>query len=280
MAYLFRKARLLPLQTPLKQLLKGRCYAVEEAVLPGFQDGSTRTNYWAVIFTVTGTSNYCINSKNLQLTPFSLLIMRSNISFSERVKGPAPCHNRYLMLDGTPTGVLSKLIPEGHHFALWPSCPAQVAKLLGECVSTAHQQQNIPCWHLASMLCRLLDAMQQLDPLAPRTSPLPTKVRELLASCPQEHWSVPQVAIKMGMSVSAFAHQFRSEAGMSPAAFIRRERTTVAKAYLEAGMSVAHTSAELGFANPYHFSRVFKKEQGVAPSSLAPINRRLHRSFA
>jgi len=67
------------------------------------------------------------------------------------------------------------------------------------------------------------------------------------------------------MSVNSFAHRFREEAGESPAAFVRREKALTARRLLESGLSVTATAGQLGFANPYHFSRVFKQIHGVAP---------------
>ena len=67
------------------------------------------------------------------------------------------------------------------------------------------------------------------------------------------------------MSISSFAHRFREETGESPAAFVRREKAIIAGRLLESGLSVTETAAHLGFANPYHFSRVFKQIHGVAP---------------
>lgn len=279
MAYAHRHARLIPLDAvPLKQLLRGRCYAVDESVLPGFRDGSKRTDYWAVIFTVAGASDYRINGEDVRIVPGSLLVLPSGISFSESVPGPDPCHNRYLMLDGTPTKTLYQLIPRGRPFVFWPRCPKEVTTALWECISTVHARPEIPAWRFAATLCRLLDVLARHDPLAPPAPELAADIRDLIENDPGGRWTVDALAQNVGMSVSAFAHRFRKEIGISPAAFVRRERCILARGFLEAGLSVASTAERLGFSNPYHFSRVFKSGHGVPPSSLMPTHRRLHRA--
>ncbi|MEI6071531.1 MAG: AraC family transcriptional regulator [Verrucomicrobiae bacterium] len=279
MAYAHRHARLISLDAaPLKQLLRGRCYAVDEAVLPGFRDGSKRTDYWAVLFTVSGMSDYKINRESVRIIPGSLLLLPSGISFSESVPGPDPCHNRYLMLDGTPAKTLSRLIPRGRPFAFWPRCPKDVTTALWECISTAHARPEISPWRFGAALCRLLDAIARHDSQVPPTSELAADIRGLIEEDPGGKWTVGTLAQHVGMSVSAFAHRFRKEIGVSPAAFVRRERCLLARGLLEAGLNVSSTAERLGFGNPYHFSRVFKSVHGVPPSSLVPAQRRLHRA--
>lgn len=279
MAYAHRHARLISLDdAPLKQLLRGRCYAVDEAVLPRFRDGSKHTDYWAVLFTVSGTSDYRINKEAVRIIPGSLLLLPSGISFSESVPGPEPCHNRYLMLDGPPAKTLLRLIPMGRSFAFWPRCPKEVTTALWECISTAHARPEIPPWRFGAALCRLLDALARHAPLAPAASELASGIRDLIEGEPGGKWTVGTLSQNVGMSVSAFAHRFRKEVGVSPASFVRRERCILARGLLEAGLNVSSTAERLGFSNPYHFSRAFKAVHGVPPSSLVPARRRLHRT--
>ena len=84
------------------------------------------------------------------------------------------------------------------------------------------------------------------------TSPIPlSKIAEILA-----------------VSLSAFSHQFRKEAGVSPGLTYRRMRIDKAKQFLANGLSVSETSEQMGFENPFHFSRLFKNTDGVSPSAF------------
>ncbi|MFB7176712.1 helix-turn-helix domain-containing protein [Streptomyces sp. NPDC056257] len=53
--------------------------------------------------------------------------------------------------------------------------------------------------------------------------------------------------------------------GQPPADYLAEWRVTVAQGRLRAGASVAHTAAELGYANPPAFSRAFAQRVGHSP---------------
>jgi hypothetical protein len=55
---------------------------------------------------------------------------------------------------------------------------------------------------------------------------------------------------------------------MSTAAFVRLRRCQHARELLQSGASVTVTAERLGFANPFHFSRVFRQVTGDRPSRI------------
>jgi len=277
MRYLERRARLIPAGlTPLNVLLQGRCYAVDETISRGFTDGCKRTDYCAILFTVAGSSHYRINRQRVVLTPGSLLILPPGISFSE--KAPELCHNRYLMLQGPLVPEITAVIPAGASFSFWPECPSEVAASLGRCVALAHERPEPPAWRLGAELCLLVDGLIARGPGRPGESVLRERVRKLVLETGGEPAAVGRIARKLGMSESAFAHQFREQTGETPAAFVRRLRCEIARSHLETGLTVLETSVRLGFKTPFHFSKVFRVETGVPPSHFIPRRRRLHRA--
>ncbi len=48
---------------------------------------------------------------------------------------------------------------------------------------------------------------------------------------------------------------------------------------LQNGCSVSETSEQLGFENPYYFSRVFKKQEGVSPREFVKVNQTDSKAF-
>jgi AraC-like DNA-binding protein len=75
------------------------------------------------------------------------------------------------------------------------------------------------------------------------------------------------LAAAVGMSVSAFAHAYRAEAGEPPYQAVLRSKMAAAKRLLlQDGLTVKEAAAALGFSTPFNFSRTFKRMVGCSPS--------------
>jgi AraC-like DNA-binding protein len=82
---------------------------------------------------------------------------------------------------------------------------------------------------------------------------------------PGRPWTLAGLAREANMSRSAFAARFKQVVGQPPADYVTDWRLTVARDRLRAGAPVAVTAAELGYANPSAFSRVFTQRLGHSP---------------
>ena len=82
--------------------------------------------------------------------------------------------------------------------------------------------------------------------------------------------SLEELAYHSGRSLSSFKRDFQSIYGETPAKWIREKRLSKARQMLQASqMSIADVAYSLGFENPTHFSRIFKQQYGISPSSRA-----------
>ena len=71
------------------------------------------------------------------------------------------------------------------------------------------------------------------------------------------------------MSPNSFARLFRQEVGESPQNYIKRRRIEKAGSLLHhSNFSIDHIAQITGFANRYHFSRVFRELTGVSPAAF------------
>jgi AraC-like DNA-binding protein len=271
--YAFRTLRLLPVdEAPLNTLVSGISYAIEEAVNPGYRHRNRKTTYLAILYTESGLSDYRINGQTVRIEPGSLLLMFPGISFYEQVPGPDPCHNIYLMLEGPLSTILTeKLHPEnGFYYEKTP--PKRLIRCLRECVERVHASRSPDLWRLGSDLLQLSREVVELYSGGPGQPLLIKQVEELIRADPAERWSVKQLARSTGMSESTFAHRFREECGCGPAAHVRHLRCTLAREWLQEGFLVSEVASRLGFANAFHFSRVFRKETGHPPSAFRRLN--------
>lgn len=73
-----------------------------------------------------------------------------------------------------------------------------------------------------------------------------------------------------GISDTYFRKIFIARFGTSPQKYIVNKRISQAKSMLEAGDfdTISEISASVGYNDPLHFSRAFKKKYGIAPSKL------------
>lgn len=80
-------------------------------------------------------------------------------------------------------------------------------------------------------------------------------------------YSISQLAVMAGRSVSSFRRDFLSIYNMTPSQWIREKRLKKAKEMLRTtNMGITDICYALGFENISHFSRLFKTRFGYAPS--------------
>jgi AraC-like DNA-binding protein len=82
--------------------------------------------------------------------------------------------------------------------------------------------------------------------------------------------TVSEIASKIAMSTSHFAHRFTALYGQSPMQFRKQVRLDSARQHLLREKTTIASAAEFaGYANPSHFTRDFKNAFGLAPRQYA-----------
>lgn len=88
----------------------------------------------------------------------------------------------------------------------------------------------------------------------------------LFDSCLTLDISFPGVAASLGLSYETFRKLFKEMTGQSPLQYVLEQKFHYALRFLTEGQSVKETAAAVGYADPYIFSRQFKKYMGDPPS--------------
>jgi AraC-like DNA-binding protein len=128
------------------------------------------------------------------------------------------------------------------------------------------------------LLLQLLHAWHDASPAQPPAQPatMPARYRRVLDSCEQKLLanlrrppSPAQLAVLAGLSEGYFNVLFKRHSGYTVGAFVTRHRLLEARRLLVQGqLSVKEVACHVGFTDPFHFSRLFAKTFGVAPSRL------------
>jgi AraC family transcriptional regulator of arabinose operon len=80
---------------------------------------------------------------------------------------------------------------------------------------------------------------------------------------------VVDLAARVNLSASRFAHLFTQHAGVPPLRYLNTIRLERARLLLERTfLSVKEVMAQVGFSDPGHFSRDFRRYHGIDPSEL------------
>ncbi len=86
-------------------------------------------------------------------------------------------------------------------------------------------------------------------------------------AAPSHWWTVDELADSSGLSKSHFRRIFHAHTGMNPKEYILNSKINyAANLLISSGRSVQDVAAEVGFSDPFHFSRVFKSLIGLSPS--------------
>lgn len=93
--------------------------------------------------------------------------------------------------------------------------------------------------------------------------------------------SVTRLAHDLNLSRSRFTHLFRAHVGLSPGRFVRNARLERAAALVrDSTFSIKEVMAAVGFSDPSHFARDFRRYHGVSPRRFRAGGRSPHVSIA
>ncbi len=102
----------------------------------------------------------------------------------------------------------------------------------------------------------------------PEESPRLQRITAIIAAQLAAPPSVGELAKSCGLSAGAFIRWFKAELGVTPSEFISRRRVMEASRLLRySDLSVEQVAEKTGYANRYHFTRVFSRIAGCGPAT-------------
>jgi AraC family transcriptional regulator of arabinose operon len=86
-----------------------------------------------------------------------------------------------------------------------------------------------------------------------------------------EKFTLQKLAQVCGLSPSRLSHLFKEQVGETPLQYLEQRRIETARdLLLMTGKPVAQVAYEVGFSNPFYFSRIYRRRMGHPPSAARP----------
>ncbi len=79
--------------------------------------------------------------------------------------------------------------------------------------------------------------------------------------------TITQIAIATHVSPSKLSHSYRQLTGASPIQALQAHRISIGKKMLADGYSLQQIADACGYCSPFHFSKAFKKSEGIPPKT-------------
>lgn len=118
-------------------------------------------------------------------------------------------------------------------------------------------------------------ALARLDPEGDPLEPV-ARARRFLAERLAEPQPLDRVALAVGLSPGHLRARFRAAIGQTPAAWLRERRVAAAAERLRASDEpIDDVATACGFADRFHFSRVFARLLGCGPAAYRAARRQL-----
>ena len=127
-----------------------------------------------------------------------------------------------------------------------------------------------------ALLLDLLAAVSDLCNHLPEIHPLIREGARLLATEWNRNEPIERYAKASRISIGAFYRYFKEWAGVSPIEYRTEMRISAARSFLlHSALSVSEIAEQIGYTDPFYFSRVFRKETGLSPQQFRMGSRSL-----
>jgi len=121
---------------------------------------------------------------------------------------------------------------------------------------------------LILLLIQTKNASSVLELVEELYSPRVANLKKVINLHQYQNLSIEKLASLCGLSISSFKREFQDTYNSSPGNYLNMKKIEKAKELLQIGnLSVSEISYEVGFNDPYYFTRIFKKKEGVPPST-------------
>jgi AraC family transcriptional regulator of arabinose operon len=176
---------------------------------------------------------------------------------------------------------LDRIPRAGQAIPIESSAKDEAVRLFQYCLDALHDGYGLPTLIYAAQstqhILSLLLYRNQSLPMEQRSGRHRSSIESVVEYMQEnlsENLRLGDFAREAGMSVSHFSERFRRQTGQSPMAYFIHLRMRLACRLLDlSGKPVKTVALEIGYRDPYYFSRLFKKSMGISPDKYRDIKK-------
>lgn len=193
----------------------------------------------------------------------------------------APGHHYWMQMDCVDAEPrFTAMVDEQTHCTRFTDHKGALARRLAATVDAVEEQRNEPFWvmqaHGYGIMRLLTSAVRGPDGIygideseVPAPDHLVNRALAFMKDNISKRIRLVDIARHVHASPSTISHRYRAATGEAPIQTLHRMRMLQAKRLVLQGATLRQIADELGFYDEHHFSRAFRKTEGLAPLRFA-----------
>lgn len=246
----------------------------EVSIPAGFQTvgGTTATDVCGFVIPIKGKAKFKIDNHSYELKPGVILHAGAGILLDKEVVGNTEW--KYILLHYKEMGDSKiKAALEVMNFVLpiENSGSIELEILLQKLIKLSDKRSTMDRFKMKTLLYAVIDLILQYALQATIDSKEESidHILEFIHSNMYQNLSVAQLADRINMDSKQFHYLFHKEMGVCPKKYLIQCKIEQAKKLLmDVNYSITNVANMVGYEDPLHFSRIFKKNTGYSPSAF------------
>lgn len=262
-------------RTVIKNELIKRLYVTAIGYYPyaAFHDRERKfgCKQYILLHCVGGTGVVCINGKVFDLHPNHIIIIPRNTAHEYRASQEDPWTIYWMHFTGEHADLLYDRYSELKSHPVFAAFNEKIVEefdLIFNLLDTGFSVRNLELANikLQDYLSNLLYA-NEINPSMVERDKMSDSI-DFMKDNIGKRLSLEHLARQQHLSITHYNRLFKAKTGASPTQYFNELKVQKSCQYLYfTDMSIKEICLELGFSDPYYFSRLFKKLTGIAPAS-------------